>query len=70
MLKTLLDRLADGEFETSITLNNGAGPMALKVKILAADQVGIVASVKGMLGGWSEPVAYPWPAIARVGLEK
>jgi hypothetical protein len=70
MLQTLLDRLADGEFETSITLNNGAGPTVLKVRIQAADQVGIVASVKGMMGGWSDPVAYPWPAIARVGLEK
>jgi hypothetical protein len=70
MLQTLLDRLADGEFETSITVNNGAGATVIRVRIQAADQVGIVATVRGMMGGWSDPVAYPWPAIARVGLER
>lgn len=68
MLERLLKKLADGPFETGIVVHGPSTQLALKVRIITADQVGITASVKGMMGGWSEETGYPWTAITKVSL--
>ena len=49
-----------------VTIMNVGGNMqvALKVKIEAADTLGIVARVKGLMGGFSEPRIFPWSCVA------
>jgi hypothetical protein len=49
-----------------VTIMNVGGNMqvALKVKIEAADALGLVVRVKGLMGGLGEPKIFPWGCIA------
>lgn len=64
MMDYLQSQLEAGRNEATIMSIGGNAQVSLKVRIEAADSVGIVACSKGMMGGWSEPRLWPWACIA------
>jgi hypothetical protein len=64
MMAYLKQQLDAGRDMATIMSVGGNMQVTLKVKIEAADGVGIVARVKGLMGGLSEPRLIPWACIA------
>ena len=64
MMDYLNKQLAVGQDMVTIMNVGGNMQVALKVKIEAADVLGIVARVKGLMGGLGEPKLFPWSCIA------
>lgn len=64
MLEYLRSQLEAGNTMATIMSVGGNVQVALKVEIVAYDEVGIVARVKGMMGGMGEPKLFPWACIA------
>ena len=64
MMDYLKNQLEAGRDNVTIMNVGGNMQVALKVKIEAADALGIVARVKGMMGGIGEPKIFPWSCIA------
>lgn len=64
MLEYLKVQLEAGRDLVTVMSVAGNTQVALKMKVEAADSVGIVARVKGMMGGFSEPRLVPWARLA------
>jgi hypothetical protein len=64
MLEYLKRQLDAGHDMVTIMNVGGNMQVALKVKIESADALGIVARVKGLMGGLGEPKIFPWSCIA------
>lgn len=71
MLGTILKTLESGPLETSIISVGGNTQVSLKVKIIAADETGIVCQTKGLMGGYSDEFQLrPWATIAVLSLRQ
>ena len=66
MMDYLKKQLDAGRDMVSIMSVGGNMQVVLKVKIESADALGIVARVKGMMGGLGEPKIFPWSCIANL----
>ena len=64
MMAFLKEQLAAGQDTVTIMNVGGNMQVALKVRIESADDLGIVARVKGLMGGFGEPKIFPWSCIA------
>jgi hypothetical protein len=64
MMEYLKKQLDAGHVMATIMSVGGNMQVALKVKVEAADAVGLVARVKGLMGGLSEPRLIPWACIS------
>jgi hypothetical protein len=64
MMDYLKKQLEAGRDMVSIMNVGGNMQVLLKVKVEAADALGIVARVKGLMGGLGEPKIFPWSGIA------
>jgi len=63
-MEYLKKQLDAGHDMATIMSVGGNTQVALKVKVEGADSVGLVARVKGLMGGLSEPRLIPWACIA------
>lgn len=64
MMEYLKKQLDAGHAMATIMSVGGNMQVALKVKIETADAVGMLARVKGLMGGYSEPRLIPWACVA------
>lgn len=67
MMDYLKSQLQAGHDMVTIMNVGGNMQVSLKVKIEAVDDLGMVARVKGMMGGLGEPRIFPWACIAHIG---
>lgn len=64
MMDYLIKQLEAGKDMVTIMNVGGNAQVALKVKLESVDSLGIVARVKGMMGGLGEPRIFPWSCIS------
>ena len=63
MIDYMTKQLEAGKDVVTIHISGAIG-MSQKVKVESFDALGIVARVKGMMGGFGEPIIFPWSCIA------
>lgn len=56
----------EGKRQLTIMTAGGNAQVSLKVEIDGFDQVGMVARVKGMMGGMGDPQCFPWATVSSV----
>lgn len=67
MLERLLNLLEKGPIEVQIALHGPTVQVVKKAQIVAADQVGVVARIKGAFGGdYGPDRLFPWAAISAI----
>ncbi len=66
MLKKIQEFMDEGRKQLTIMSSGGNAQVSLKVEIESFDQVGMVARVKGMMGGVGDPQCFPWATISSV----
>ena len=66
MLAKIQSYMDEGKRQLVIMSAGGNAQVALKVEIESFDNVGMVARVKGMMGGMGEPQCYPWATVSFV----
>jgi hypothetical protein len=64
MLERLQTALADGPVKVELVLHSVGVQMVKKAIIHAADYVGIIAQLRGPLGGIGNERMFPWTAIS------
>jgi hypothetical protein len=63
MLEILREALADGVFETTVSIVKADGAVRRSAKLLAVDEHGCAMSIY-QSGAWSPVLAYPWHRVA------
>lgn len=66
MLAKIQEYIDGGRKQLSIMSVGGSTQVALKVEIDSFDEVGMVARVKGMMGGLGEPQCFPWATVSSI----
>jgi len=64
MIDYMTQQIEAGKDVVTIWNTGGNAGASRKVKVESFDALGIVARVKGMMGGFGEPIIFPWSCIA------